>query len=338
MFRFATPEYLYLLILIPVLAAVYIYAARSRKKRLEKFGKLSTIEGLMPDASPRRSRNKFIIYLLALVFVIFALARPQTGSKLKEVKREGVEIMFAIDVSNSMLARDLSPNRLERTKYDVARVMEGLQEDKVGVVIFAGDAYVQLPITSDYVTARNFVDQISTNIISKQGTSIGAAISLAASSFSSGSGNSRVIILITDGENHEDNAIAAAKHAASQGIKIYVIGIGTPEGAPIQVGEDFIRDDKGEIVVTKLDEETLQQIALVTDGAYIRSGNQSIGLREIIDSINETEKSELSTTMFEEYDEQYQYLLAIALVLLLAEGLMLSRKNPLLSKYNIFNK
>lgn len=338
MFRFATPEYLWLLLLIPVLAGVYVYVARGRRRRLERFGKLSTIGGLMPDASPRRMRNKFIIFLLALVFVIFALARPQTGSRLKEVKREGVEIMFAIDVSNSMLARDLSPDRLERTKYDVARVMEGLTEDRVGVVVFAGDAYVQLPITTDYVTARNFVDQINTNIISKQGTAIGAAISLAASSFSSGSDNSRIVILITDGENHEDDALAAARLAASQGIRIYVIGIGTPEGAPIQVGEDFIRDDKGEIVVTKLDEETLSQIALITGGAYIRSGNRSIGLREIIDSINETEKSELSAMVFEEYDEQFQYLLAAALILLLIGELILPRKNPLLTKYNIFNK
>lgn len=337
MFRFATPEYLYLLALIPVLAVVYIYVARNRRKRLERFGNTSTVKGLMPDASTKRTRNKFTIYLLALTLIIFALARPQTGSKLKEVKREGVEIMLAIDISNSMLAQDLSPNRLERTKYDVARMLEGFEEDRVGVVVFAGDAYVQLPITTDYVTARNFVDQISTNIISKQGTAIGSAISLAASSFSSGSVNSRAIILITDGENHEDDALAAAELAASQGIRIYTIGIGTPEGAPIQVGDDFIRDDKGEIVVSKLDEETLRQIALVTDGAYIRSGNQSIGLKEIVDAINETEKSELTSMMFEEYDEQYQYLLGLALLLLLVEGLILPRKNPLLAKYNIFS-
>lgn len=338
MFRFATPEYLYLLALIPVLAVIYVLAARNRRKRLERFGKASTMTGLMPDASPKRARNKFIVYLLAVTLVILALARPQTGSKLKEVTREGVEIMLAIDISNSMLAQDLSPNRLERTKYDVARMLEGFNEDRVGVVVFAGDAYVQLPITTDYVTARNFVDQISTGIISKQGTAIGAAISLAASSFSSGSENSRAIILITDGENHEDNALAAAEHAAAQGIRIYTIGIGTPEGAPIQVGDDFIRDDKGEIVVSKLDEETLRQIALVTDGAYIRSGNQSIGLKEIIDAINETQKSELTAIMFEEFDEQYQYLLGVALLLLLIEAFILPRKNPLLSKYNIFNK
>lgn len=338
MFRFATPGYLYLLFAIPVLIGIYLYAVHNRKVRLEKFGKAETIGGLMADASPLRVRNKFILFLLALVFIIFAMARPQAGSKLKEVNREGIEIMLAIDVSNSMLAQDFEPNRLERTKYSVLHVLEGLNEDKVGVVVFAGDAYVQLPITSDYITAANFISQISTNMVSKQGTAIGAAISLAASSFSSGSENSRVIILITDGENHEDDAIAAAMHAADMGIKIYTIGIGTPEGAPIFMGDDFIRNDKGEIVVSKLDEETLSEIAIITEGVYIRSDNHSLGLKEIIDKINETEKTELATMVFDEYEEYFQYLLAIALLILLAEQIMLSYKNPLLTKYNIFNK
>lgn len=338
MFKFATPEYLYLLALIPVLAGVYIFAAHGRRKRLERFGKSATLRTLMPDASPRRMRNKFILWLLALVCLVFAMARPQTGSKLKEVKREGVEIMLAIDVSNSMLARDFEPNRLERTKYAVMRLLEGLSEDKVGVIVFAGDAYVQLPITSDYLTARNFVAQISPNMVSKQGTAIGAAISLASGSFTSDSGNSRAIILITDGENHEDDALTAARHAADLGIKVYVIGIGTPEGAPIQIGDDFIRDDKGEIVVSKLDEETLQKIAVSTGGAYIRAGNQSIGLQEIIDRINQTEKAELSSMVFAEFDEKFQYPLAAAILLLLISEVILPRKNKLLEKYNIFNK
>lgn len=338
MFQFAKPEYLYLLALIPALIAVYIYAARNRRKRLEIFGRLATIMPLMPEASPRRMRNKFIIYLCALVFLILAAAGPRTGSKLREVSREGVEIMIAVDVSNSMLARDFEPNRLERTKYTIMRVLEGLREDKVGIIVFAGDAYVQLPITSDYLTARNFVSQISTNMVSKQGTAIGTAISLASGSFTSGSENSRALILITDGENHEDNALSAASHAASMGIRIYTIGMGTPEGAPIETGNDFIRDEKGEIVVSKLDEETLQQIALLTDGAYVRAGNHSIGLQEIVDVINETQKAQLSSMVFDEYDEKFQYLLAIALLLILVEEVMLSRKNKLLTKYNIFNK
>ena len=217
-------------------------------------------------------------------------------------------------------------------------MLEGLEEDKVGVIVFAGDAYVQLPITSDYLTARNFVAQISPNMVSKQGTALGSAISLAASSFTSGSENSRVVILITDGENHEDDPLAAAEHAASQGVKIYTIGIGTPEGAPIELGGDFIRDENGDIVVSKLDEKTLQEIALATGGAYVRAGNQSIGLQEVIARINETEKAHLSEMVFEEYDERYQYLLVAVLFLLLAEFALLPRRNRLLARYNIFGR
>ena len=290
MLRFAVPDYLYLLAAIPLLTAVYLLAVRSRRRRLERFGNPQTLAELMPEASPTRMRNKAVFFLTALALLAVAMARPQLGSKLREVEREGVEIMIAVDVSNSMLARDFEPNRLERTKYAVEKVLEGLEEDKVGVIVFAGDAYVQLPITSDYLTARNFVAQISPNMVSKQGTALGSAISLAASSFTSGSENSRVVILITDGENHEDDPLAAAEHAASQGVKIYTIGIGTPEGAPIELGGDFIRDENGDIVVSKLDEKTLQEIALATGGAYVRAGNQSIGLQEVIARINETER------------------------------------------------
>ena len=338
MLRFAVPDYLYLLAAIPLLTAVYLLAVRSRRRRLERFGNPQTLAELMPEASPTRMRNKAVFFLTALALLAVAMARPQLGSKLREVEREGVEIMIAVDVSNSMLARDFEPNRLERTKYAVEKVLEGLEEDKVGVIVFAGDAYVQLPITSDYLTARNFVAQISPNMVSKQGTALGSAISLAASSFTSGSENSRVVILITDGENHEDDALAAARHAAEMGIRIYTIGIGTPEGAPIELGGDFIRDENGDIVVSKLDEKTLQEIALATGGAYVRAGNQSIGLQEVIARINETEKAHLSEMVFEEYDERYQYLLVAVLLLLLAEFALLPRRNRLLARYNIFGR
>lgn len=338
MFRFASPEYLYLLLAVPLLAVVFFLAARSRRRRLARFGNPHTVAGLMPEASPARVRNKAVMFLLALALLVVAMARPQLGSRLKEVEREGVEIMIAIDVSNSMLARDFEPNRLERTKYAVESVLEGLSEDRVGVIVFAGDAYVQLPITSDYLTARNFVSQISTDMVSMQGTALGSAISLATSSFTSGSENSRVVILITDGENHEDDALAAARHAAELGVTIYTIGIGTPEGAPIELGNDFIRDSNGDIVVSKLDEKTLQEIALATGGAYVRAGNRSIGLQEIINKINETQTARLSQMVFEEYDERYQYLLGAALVLLLLEAILLSRRNRLLARYNIFNR
>lgn len=229
MFRFATPGYLYLLLLLPLLAGLYVYAVRSRRRALERFADEAVLPGLMPEASPVRLRLKFVLLCLGLGFIILALARPQFGSKLREVTRQGVEIMLAVDVSNSMLAQDFEPSRLERTKFAIDRLAEKLHEDRIGLIVFAGDAYVQLPITSDYVTARNFARNISPDMVSRQGTALGAAIELASGSFSSGSEGSRVIILISDGENHEDDAMAAAEAAARQGIKIYTIGIGTPE-------------------------------------------------------------------------------------------------------------
>ncbi len=336
MFRFASPEYLYLLALIPVFIALFVYAAWRRRKNLARFGEQTTLSALMPDFSPRRQRYKFIILMLAFGLLVGALARPQFGSKLREVKRTGIEIMLCVDISNSMLAKDFEPNRLERTKYAIGRLLEGLQQDQIGLVVFAGDAYMQLPITSDYLTARSFVSTISTNMLSRQGTAIGAAIDLAAASFSPGSEGSRVIIVISDGENHSDDPIAAAVRAYDKGIKVYTIGIGTPEGAPIPIGNDFIRDEKGEIVVTKLDEQTLEKIALSTGGAYIRADNKSVGLDEIITQINKTEKQKLSSMVFEEFDEQYRYPLAAALALLLLELFVMGRKNRLLARFNIF--
>ncbi len=326
----------YLLLLIPAMVGIFVYTVRARRKRLERFGKRSTIALLSPEASPRRVRNKFILLLCAVVCIIVALARPQFGSKLKEVEREGVEIMFVVDVSNSMLAEDFQPSRLERTKSAINRLLDGIKQDKIGLIVFAGDAYVQLPITSDYRAARNFVAQISPNLVSKQGTAIGAAIDMAANSFSSQSEGSRVIILISDGENHEDNALSAAANAADKGITIYSIGIGTPEGAPISIGGEFIKDKDGNMVVTKLDEQVLQQIAISTGGGYIRATNQSMGLSEIIAQVNDTEKARFTSTVFEEYNEQYQYLIWAALAFLLLDMLMLSRKNRILARFNIF--
>ena len=336
MFRFENIEFLYLLLLIPLLVLLNIWARKERRRRLERFGNLDTLRSLMPDDSPRRRTFTSVLYILGLSLVIIALARPQIGSKLKEVEREGIEIMLAIDVSNSMLAEDFEPNRLERTKYAVGRLLEGIQEDKIGVIIFAGDAYVQLPITGDYVTARNFVSQISTTAVSKQGTNMAAAIDLAANSFSSQSEGSRVVVLITDGENHEQDALASAEAAAARGIKIYTIGIGTPEGAPIRIGNEFIRDEEGEMVVSKLDEKSLEEIALTTGGAYIRADNRTVGLQEIIEQINATEKSQFTTQIFEEFDEKYQYFVAAALLLILLEMAVLGRKNHLLARFNIF--
>ena len=338
MFRFANSEYLYLLLLIPLLALFYALVARRRRHLLAKFGNLELLKGLMPDFSRGRLRLKFTLYLLAFACVVLAAARPQFGSKLREEKAKGVEMMLVVDVSNSMLADDFEPNRLERTKYAIGKLFEGLQQERVGLVAFAGEPKVQLPITSDYRMAQAFAKRLSPTLVGEQGTAIGKALQLATLSFSSQSEQSRVIVLITDGENHEDDAIEAARVAKEQGIRIYTIGIGTPEGAPIKINGEFVKDENGEMVVSKLNEQMLEQIATSTEGAYVRATKQSIGLDEIVKSINEMEKSELSTIRYEEYNEQYQYFLAVALALLLLDSFILSRRNPRLKRFNIFRE
>lgn len=340
MFRFANPQYLWLLWLLPLLVALFWAAARSRRKRLERFGHLDVLRELMPDVSTGRVKFKFILFCTAMTLLILAAARPQFGSKLREQKSQGVEMMLVVDISNSMLAEDFEPNRLERTKYAINKLFDGLHQDRVGLIVFAGEPKVQLPITSDYRMAKAFARRIDPSLADVQGTAIGKALSQALLSFSgeTADSHSRVIILITDGENHEDDALEVARQAAEAGIRIYTIGIGTPEGAPIQINGEFIKDAKGDMVVSKLDEETLRKIAELTDGAYVRSSKQSIGLDEIVKSINDMEQTEFSTVKFEEFNEQYPYLLALALAILLFEFVLLDRRNPLLAHLNIFRE
>ncbi len=338
MFRFANPHILYLLLIVPVAVVLFIFAQVRRRRRLERFASSSLLAQLTPSASPARVRTKFILYSLAVVFLVLAAARPQVGSKLREEHQKGIEMMLVVDVSNSMLAEDFEPNRLDRTKFAIDRVVESMKQDRIGVVAFAGEAQVQLPITSDYRMARAFARKLSPQIVRTQGTDLGAAIKLASMSFSSQSEGSRVMILITDGENHESDALEAAQAAAEKGIAIYTIGIGTPEGAPIMIGGDYLTDENGDMVVSKLDEKTLQEIASATGGAYVRATKQSIGLKEIVDRLKELDESDLATTRFEAFDEQYQYPLVVALLLLLVEWLILDRRNPLLARFNIFGQ
>ena len=340
MFRFANPQYLWLLTLIPLFVVLFAGIAAQRHRRLARFGNPDTLAELMPEVSNGRVVLKFILFCGAVALVVLAAARPQFGSKLREEKARGVEMMLVVDVSNSMLAEDFEPNRLERTKYAINRLFDGLKQDRVGLIVFAGEPRVQLPITSDYRMAKAFARRIDPSQVSVQGTAIGKALEQALLSFSGETDEkrSRAIILITDGENHDDDAVAVAKRAAEQGIRIYTIGIGTPEGAPIEIDGEFIRDEQGEMVVSKLNEEMLAQIADETGGAYVRATKQDIGLDEIVRSINEMEQSELSTVRFEEFNEQYQYLLIAALVLLVAEFFLLARRNPLLAHLNIFRE
>lgn len=340
MFRFANPQYIWLLVAVPVFFAIFWLAQRNRRRRLARFGCPATIEELMPDVSNGRVVLKFILFCTAFALAVLAAARPQLGSKLREQQSQGIEMMLAIDVSNSMLAEDFEPNRLERTKYAVNKLFDGLHQDRVGVIVFAGEPKVQLPITSDYRMAKAFARRIDPSLVSVQGTAVGKALEQALLSFSGDTEQThgRVIILITDGENHDDDALAVAQRAKEAGIRIFTIGIGTPEGAPIRIDGEYIKDEKGDMVVSKLNERMLAEIAEITDGAYVRSSKQSIGLEEIVARIDEMEQTEFSTIQFEEFNEQYQYLLAAALALLLAEMLLLDRRNPLLAHLNIFRE
>lgn len=291
----------------------------------------------MPQLSLGSVKFKFVLFLLAYAMVIFAAARPQVGSKLREVKSRGVEMMMVVDVSNSMMAEDFSPNRLENTKFAIERLFRGLgRGQRVGLIAFAGSAQVELPITSDFRMASTFAERLSPAMVATQGTDVGKALDLALLSFSEQRESSKVVVLITDGEAHDGGAITAAKRAAEQGVKIFTVGIGTPDGAPITVNGDLIRDENGDIVVSQLNEKMLQEIANVTDAGYVRATNQSIGLESIVSTIAAMEQQELATTKFEEYGERYQYFLVVALLLLLVNFFITDSKSPYLRKFNIF--
>lgn len=338
MFQFANPHILYLLLVIPVMIAVLILVAYLRRRNLAKFGNLELIKSLMPEVSQWRIKTKSVLFLLAVTAVIFAAARPQFGSKLREHKSTGIEMMLVVDVSNSMLAEDFAPNRLDRTRYAIDKLFASMSQDRVGMVVFAGEAKVQLPITSDYRMARSFTKRLSPELVQVQGTEIGQALTLATLSFSNNHDAGRVIVLITDGESHDNSALDAAKRAAEQGVKIFAVGIGTPDGAPVKVNGEWLKDEKDEMVVSRLNEELLQQITAATGGGYIRATNAAFGLEEIVGEIEKIEQGELTTLSFEEYNEQFQWILAIAAILLVLESLLLNRRNPRLKRFNIFRE
>jgi len=341
MFRFAHIEFLWGLLIIPLLALFFIWARFARKRALKRFGTLQTITELMPFVSKNRPVFKFLLLMLALAFFIVGAARPQFGSKLKKVQREGIELIIALDVSNSMMAEDIQPNRLERAKRAISRMIDRMKDDKIGLIVFAGEAYTQLPITSDYNSAKLFLEAVNTQIVPRQGTAIGSAINMALRSFTPAGNANKAVVVITDGENHEDDPVTAAQEAAKNGIIVHTIGMGLPQGSPIPVlrnGQtDYLRDNDGNVVVTKLDETTLEEISAAGNGIYVRANNAQVGLNALFDEINKMEKEEMETLVYSEYDDQFQYFFAIGLLLLLLEFVILERKNRHLMKVNLFS-
>ena len=340
LFRFANPDFLYLLLLLPVVILLYFLNEVRKRNALRRLGDSNLISGLVPEMSGIRPLIKFILQLIAVAAGIIMLSRPQFGSKIEDVKKQGVEVIIALDVSNSMLAEDIQPDRLTRAKQAISRLVDNLDNDKIGLIVFAGDAYIQIPITTDYISAKMFLSAINPNIVPKQGTAIGAAINLGIKSFSPGEGKSKAMIIITDGENHEDDPVKDAEEASKAGIVIHTIGIGSTEGVPIPMiingKKDYLKDVNGNTVVTKLDEEILKKIALSTNGNYVRASNSNIGLDEIFSGIKKMKKQDLESTMYTEYNDQFQIFAAIALFLLLVDFFIMERKNRRLANIRVF--
>lgn len=326
MINFAQAQYLLLLLLIPFFFVFQAIVQMLRKRRMQKFGDVRLVSKLMPSYSKGKAWIRTSLFSLGFFFLIIGLSRPQIGAKLKEHQTKGAEIMIALDVSNSMLAEDYSPNRLERAKLAISRLVDKLRDDRIGLIVFAGNSFVQLPITTDYVSAKMFLRSISTESVPIQGTAMGEAINTAIRSFSAQSEKSRAIIVITDGENHEDDPVAAAKMAADNGIRVFTIGVGSPEGKPIPMDGDLLRDKNGDIVVTRLDEAVLQEVASAGNGLYVRAGNSEFGLNPIIDNIRKMEDEQYSSIVFEEFDEQFMYFLGIALFFFVLEMLIGDRR------------
>ena len=341
MFRFADIEMLWWLLTIPVFVVAYVLITRHKRRQLSEFGDPELMAQLMPDASKSRPIVKFALLMVALSLLIIAAARPQYGQQEKTVKRQGIEVMVALDISNSMLAEDVAPNRLDRAKQMLSKMIDNMVDDKVGLVVFAGEAFTQLPITCDYVSAKMFLNTISPKLIPTQGTAIGAALQTAIRSFGSQESDAgRAIILITDGENHEDDAIAAAKQAQELGIQVFVIGIGKPEGSPIPVlgTNDYIKDRSGQVVVSRLNEEMCQEIAQAGKGAYVRCDNTNTAMRALQQELDRIATTDLETTVYADYNEQYQSFVLIALLLLVIDFFILMRQNHRLSRMDLFKE
>ncbi len=338
MFRFENDIFFYAFAALPLMLVIFIWYLYSVKKRLKKLGEYELVKSLVPDISNSKKITKFILLMLAFSSLILAVCNLQTGSKTQEVKREGADIIVCLDVSNSMLAQDLSPNRLERAKFALEKMIDKLQGDRLGIIVFAGEAYVQLPITTDYSAAKLFLGSINTQMVPTQGTNIGAAIRKALEGFSKDLEKNKTIVVITDGENHEPEAIEAAEEAAKAGILVNCIGVGSETGVPIPILNNGVvngyrKDKDGNTVVTKLNKEVLQEIAGKTDGIFVQATNADIGLNAILDKLSQLDKKQIDTKMYTDYEDQFQWFLGLALLLFIIEFFISERVSNWFRKF-----
>lgn len=339
MFRFESPAYLWLLWSIPVLAIIRFVCYKLRRKKLLRFGEMSLVNRLMPNVSKIRPSVKFWLSVAALALMIVMLARPQMGSKISHEERNGIETIIAMDISNSMLAEDVVPSRLQKSKMLVENLVDHFTNDKIGLVVFAGDAFVQLPITTDYVSAKMFLQDINPSLIQTQGTDIARAISLSMNSFTQQNGLGKAIILITDGEDHEGGALEAAKEAKKKGINVFILGVGSSNGAPIPLGNgDYMRDNAGNTVMTALNEQMCRDVAKAGSGTYIHVDNTSDAQEKLNDELSRLQKGETDNVVYSEYNEQFQAFALLALILLIIEACTLEAQNSLLRKVRLFRK
>jgi len=341
MLRFAHIDILWGLVAIPVFIFMFLEITRWKRKAIKQLGDKDVVKQMMPDVSFSRPWWKFALFAFAYSLCIIGAADPQIGSKVEEVKRKGADLMILLDVSNSMLSQDMIPNRLENAKRALAQLIDNLHDDRIGLIVFAGQAYVQLPMTTDYSAAKLFLSTINTNMVPTQGTAIGAAIDLGMKSFDFKDGTGKAMIIITDGENHEDDAVAAAKNATDRDVSVHVIGIGSVEGAPVPIYQDgkqvgFHKDEQGKEVISKLDESMGKEIAAAGNGAYVRATNASSGLNIIMDQIGKIQRKTVDSKNFKEYEDRFQFFLGFALLLLIAEFFISNRKSQRLSNLKLF--
>jgi len=338
MFKFANPEYLYLLVLVPVLVVLHVLSNIRRRRKLAEYGDAEMLSRLMPDASSVRPNIRFWLLFASYTLCCFLLARPQFGSKQETITRKGIETVIALDISNSMLAEDVAPSRLDKSKRIISNLVDRFQDDKVGLIVFAGDAFVQLPITSDFISAKVFLNAISPGLISRQGTDIKTAIELATRSFTPNEGVGKAIIIITDGEDFEGGAVEAAAAAAEKGYRIYVMGVGLPTGTPIP-GErrgEFRKDKDGNVVMTHLNEEMCRNIAAAGKGAYFYVDNSNAAEKALQKEFDKLAKADVETTVYTEYDEQFAIIAWIILVIMLFEIFICESRNPRLRNFSLF--
>ena len=337
MLRFEDPIYLWMLLIIPILVLVRFIVWQKRKHNLRKFGDPSLLKEMMPDVSKYRPTIKFCLLLSAITILIFMIARPQVGSKISHEKREGIEVLIALDISNSMLAQDVIPSRLEKSKLLIEDLVDHFTNDKVGLVVFAGDAFVQLPITNDYVSAKMFLQNINPSLITTQGTDLARAISLSQSCFTQREHIGRAIIVITDGEDHEGGALEAAREAYKKGINVFILGVGTSKGAPIPDGNGgYLKDNSGQIVLSALNEQMCQQVAKAGNGVYIHVDNTSDAQEKLNKELSKLQSGISDTVVYSEYNEQFQFFGIILLLLLIVETILLESRNPLFKQINLF--